>query len=547
MKQPLKIGVGVKVNALFALGVVAAALASGLLLFFRYVESIDERVNERLRAGAYAAAAALDPGQVAALDASGDRSDAYRDGWRRLRRLKEELDLTYLYLIIRNEQGDYVFTYDTGDNPDVVAFPQGDSYRYEWGDWVPRERRIGEARQDDRDTHWLKYEEVPIEVPAAFDSGQPGIIPEYTDEYGTFRSYFYPIEHEGRVVALVGADLDVSRIAKTRFEALGLLGIGAVISLIIMLAASALIRRIVISPLRKLKNATSAAAEGDLRAIEWAKSGDEIGELAQDFSAMLARWAGVVMDIKAAANRLLERAAALRAGAIALNAGAEMQIGAASDVSAAVAQLAAGSARSSANADSAQRAAEATAAETRSGAEAVRETLQAMRDIAARNAVVEEIAAETHLLSVNAAIEAARAGGEGGGFIVVAEEIRKLAAACARAAQEISALSGGGISVAERAAAALDDVLPGIDRNVSHVQEIARSSAEQLEAAEAIRSAVSRLEQVISVNTAYSREVRGVQTEIIGSISELKNALAYFRENDASSDKGGPATAAPRV
>lgn len=537
MKAPFKIGVGVKVNALFALGVVAAALASGLLLFFRYVESIDERVNDRLRAGAYAVAAALDPAQVAALNASGDRSDAYRDGWRRLRRLKEALDLTYLYLIVRDEQGDYVFTYDTGDDPDVIAYPQGDAYRYEWGDWVPRERRIGEATQDDRDTHWRKYEQVPVEVPAAFDSGQPGIIPEYTDEFGTFRSYFYPIEHEGRVIALVGADLDVSQIGRSRIEALGLLGIGAVISVIIMLAASALIRRIVISPLRKLKRATSAAAEGDLRAIELATSGDEIGELAEDFSAMLARWSAVVQDIKSAANRLLERAAALRAGAIALNAGAEMQIGAASDVSAAVAELAAGSARSSANADSAQRAAEATAAETRSGAEAVRETLQAMRDIAARNAVVEEIAAETHLLSVNAAIEAARAGGEGGGFIVVAEEIRKLAAACARAAQEISALSDGGISIAERAAAALDDVLPGIDRNVRHVQEIARSSAEQLEAAEAIRSAVSRLEQVISVNTAYSREVRGVQTEIIGSISELKNALAYFRDGAAPGDE----------
>ncbi len=533
MKLPFTFGVGVKVNALFALGVVAAALASGLLLFFRYIESIDERVNDRLQAGAYAATAALESAQVAGLDAGGDRSDAYRDGWRRLRRLKEALELTYLYLIIRDEQGDFVFTYDTGDDPDVVAYPQGDEYRYEWGDWVPRERRIGEATQDDRDTHWRKYEQVPPEVPAAFDSGQPGFIPEYTDEYGTFRSFFYPIEHEGRVIALVGADLDVSRIYRSRLEALGLLAIGAVISVVIMLAASALIRRIVIAPLRKLKTATSAAAEGDMRTIRWTGGRDEIGELAEDFSAMLGRWSAVVEDIKAAANRLLDRAAALRAGAIALNAGAEMQIGAASDVSAAVAELAAGSARSSTNADSAQRAAEATAAETRSGAEAVRETLQAMRDIAARNAVVEEIAAETHLLSVNAAIEAARAGGEGGGFIVVAEEIRKLAAACARAAQEISELSDGGISIAERAAAALDDVLPGIDSNVRHVQEIARSSAEQLEAAEAIRSAVSRLEQVISVNTAYSREVRGVQTEIIGSISELKNALAYFRETDA--------------
>ena len=81
---------------------------------------------------------------------------------------------------------------------------------------------------------------------------------------------------------------------------------------------------------------------------------------------------------------------------------------------------------------------------------AVRETVAAMKSIAEKVSIIEEIAYQTNLLALNAAIEAARAGDHGRGFAVVATEVRKLAERSQTAAREISGLATSSVSTAER-------------------------------------------------------------------------------------------------
>ena len=134
------------------------------------------------------------------------------------------------------------------------------------------------------------------------------------------------------------------------------------------------------------------------------------------------------------------------------------------------------------NADNAQQTekiALKSAEDAREGGAAVVETVAAMREIASKISIIEEIARQTNLLALNAAIEAARAGEHGKGFAVVATEVRKLAERSQVAAGEIGKLSTRSVEVAERAGNMLERIVPDIQRTAELVSEINAASNEQ--------------------------------------------------------------------
>ena len=167
--------------------------------------------------------------------------------------------------------------------------------------------------------------------------------------------------------------------------------------------------------------------------------------------------------------------------------------------------------------------------EATEGGAAVSETVIAMKQIAAKIGIVDDIAYQTNLLALNAAIEAARAGDHGRGFAVVAAEVRKLAERSQEAAKEIGELAGKSVATAERAGTLLGEIVPNIQKTSQLVQEIASASAEQSEAVSQIGGAMGQVSKATQQNASASEELAATSEELSGQAEKLQNSVSFFR------------------
>jgi methyl-accepting chemotaxis protein len=179
-------------------------------------------------------------------------------------------------------------------------------------------------------------------------------------------------------------------------------------------------------------------------------------------------------------------------------------------------------------------------------------TVQAMKDIAGKITIIEDIAYQTNMLALNAAIEAARAGEHGKGFAVVAAEVRKLAERSQVAASEISQLTGDSVKVAEEAGGLLEKMVPDIARTAELVQEITAASEEQASGVGQITSAMQQLDQVTQQNAAGSEELAATAEEMRGQSQSLIEMISFFKlqsnvSNVASKAASGAASSSVSV
>ena len=282
-------------------------------------------------------------------------------------------------------------------------------------------------------------------------------------------------------------------------------------------------------------------ASGDLT-ISFNDTTRHIGVYA-DIKRMCERLRDIVAEVQSASENVASGSEEMSASAEQLSQGATEQAASVEEVSSSMEQMASNIRQNADNAAQTEKIALKAAQDADASGKTAIQAVDAMKKIAEKISIIEEIARQTNLLALNAAIEAARAGDHGKGFAVVAAEVRKLAERSGMAAAEIGELSSSTVIVADQAGRMLAQLVPDIQRTAELVEEISAASNEQNAGAEQINKALQQLDQVIQQNASASEEMASTSEELSSQAEQLQGTIGFFR---LGADTGRIIRKAPR-
>jgi methyl-accepting chemotaxis protein len=280
----------------------------------------------------------------------------------------------------------------------------------------------------------------------------------------------------------------------------------------------------------------SRIANGDLQVKVDVKAGDTSSMLFA-VNSMVNKLSEIITSIRSSADNLSSASEEVSATAQSMSQGASEQAASVEETSASVEQMSASISQNTENAKITDGMSSKAAKEADEGGIAVQQTVAAMKSIADKIRIIDDIAYQTNLLALNAAIEAARAGEHGKGFAVVAAEVRKLAERSQVAAQEIGGVAANSVSLAEKAGKLLDEIVPSIKKTADLVQEISAASEEQSSGAAQINTAMEQLSQITQQSASASEELAATAEEMSSQAEMLQEVISFFKVEMVSTNK----------
>ncbi|HJW26326.1 MAG TPA: methyl-accepting chemotaxis protein [Rhodocyclaceae bacterium] len=284
----------------------------------------------------------------------------------------------------------------------------------------------------------------------------------------------------------------------------------------------------IVGPVTEITRVMNALEKGDLTQSISAEYRGQLKSLCDTVNATVEKLAQTIANVTSTAEIISSASSQVSATAQSLSQASSEQASSVEETSASIEEMSASIKQNTENAKVADSMSAEGTGKAAEGGEAVTETVTAMKQIAKRIGIIDDIAYQTNLLALNAAIEAARAGEHGKGFAVVAAEVRKLAERSQVAAQEIGQLATNSVGLAEKAGKLLDEIVPATKKTADLVQEITAGSEEQSAGVEQINTAMAQLSQLTQQNASASEELAATSEEMSSQADNLQQLMAFF-------------------
>lgn len=313
------------------------------------------------------------------------------------------------------------------------------------------------------------------------------------------------------------------------------------VALLVGIALALFISRIISTPLKRAVDVASQLAEGNLAVKIEGGSKDETGRVLTAMQAMIGKLSQIIGEVRNAADGLASASEEVSATAQAISQTTSQQAASVEETSASIEQMSASINQNTENAKITDGMASKAAKEAGDGGDSVQQTVQAMKKIAQRISIIDDIAYQTNLLALNAAIEAARAGESGRGFAVVADEVRKLAEQSRQSGDDIDNLTK-----------LLAENSQSVSRSVEHGVGTLKTSREDInQTVTALETAIARVEaanggvdeislsvtEQASASNNIAQSMERIATGLESSANGLAINLAAAREMDQLAEK----------
>ncbi len=347
---------------------------------------------------------------------------------------------------------------------------------------------------------------------------------------GKEKALFY--EYIPTIESYVAVSFYQSEVHKEVYDIIGVIIIVLLIGVVVFVLFNGYMARSISRPIGKTVEFAKKVADGDLTVNIDIDQKDEIGQMAVALNDMIRKLKGIVSEIITGSSNIASAGHQVSSTSQQISQGATEQAASVEEVSSTMEEMVSNIEMNSQNAKNTE-GISSKAHDTMQGVyDSTHKSIEVTSSISNKIKIIEDIAFQTNILSLNAAVEAARAGNQGRGFAVVAEEVRKLAEVSKNAANEILGLSKESFEVVKSAGEKVGEMAPEIEKTTELVQEIATSSEEQLKGAEQVNTVIQELNNLTQQNASASEELAASAEELSSQADHLKELVSYFKMDE---------------